>query len=325
MEKTQTTSVADEKSKKINFSKFYRAYALLLALILIIIFFSIANPNFLVPINILNILTQTSVNGILAIGVTYVILTKGIDLGLGSYVAFTGVVAALFAQGEVNILIAIIMGLIAGAVIGTINGVIITKGSVAPFIVTLGMMTIARGAALVISGGRPVSGLSSSFNSISTLRVLGIPLPVIILLVVFLISLFLLNKTTFGRYVYAVGGNEEAAHASGIRVNKVIVSVYIIAGLFAGIAGIVQASRISTGQPNIGVGYELDAIAAVVIGGTSLMGGVGTVTGTLIGALIISVINNGLDLLNVSAYYQQIIKGIIIIGALLIDRKKIES
>lgn len=135
----------------------------------------------------------------------------------------------------------------------------------------------------------------------------------------------MLDKTTFGRYVYAVGGNEEAAHASGIRVNKVIVSVYIIAGLFAGIAGIVQASRISTGQPNIGVGYELDAIAAVVIGGTSLMGGVGTITGTLIGALIISVINNGLDLLNVSAYYQQIIKGIIIIGALLIDRKKIEN
>lgn len=328
MEKSQSYSPTEpqnneRKNKKVNFKKFYRAYALLLALLIIVVFFSIANPNFLVPINILNILTQTAVNGILAIGVTYVILTKGIDLGLGSYVAFTGVVAALFAQGEVNILVAILMGLIAGALIGTINGVIITKGSVAPFIVTLGMMTIVRGAALVISGGRPISGLSPSFNSISTLKIMGIPLPVIILLFVFLVSLFLLNKTTFGRYIYAVGGNEEAAHASGIRVNKVIVSVYIIAGLFAGIAGIVQASRISTGQPNIGVGYELDAIAAVVIGGTSLMGGVGTVTGTLIGALIISVINNGLDLLNVSSYYQQIIKGVIIIGALLIDRKKV--
>src|SRR5699024_6809172 len=154
------------------------------------------------------------------------------------------------------IIFAIFAGLLAGAIIGVINGVIITKGSVAPFIVTLGMMTIARGAALVISGGRPVSGLSPSFNAIGTTKIAGIPLPVIILLLIFFLSLFLLNKTTFGRYVYAVGGNEDAAHASGIRVNKIKLSVYIIAGIFAGIAGIVQASRISTGQPNIGVGYE---------------------------------------------------------------------
>ncbi|MFC1781881.1 ABC transporter permease [Planctomycetota bacterium] len=215
-----------------------------------------------------------------------------------------------------------LIGIFAGVFIGFVNGLIITRFNVAPFIVTLGMMTIARGGALVISKGRPVSNLTESFNFIGGGDIFGIPLPVLILFLVFLISYFILNKTTFGRYVYATGGNEEATRASGININKIKIAAYAICSGLAGLAGIIQASRITTGQPNAGISYELDAIAAVVIGGTSLSGGIGSVTGTILGALIIGVINNGLDLLNVSSYYQQIIKGLIIIGAVILDREK---
>lgn len=299
-----------------------KTYGLLLALIIVCAIFSILSPVFLQPVNLMNILNQVSINAILAIGVTFVILIGGIDLGLGSYVAITGCLAALFAHPDsYPIFVPILIAILAGGMIGTVNGVLITKARLASFIVTLGMMTIARGGALVVSEGRPISNLSSQFNLIGGGALFGIPIPVIILAVVFIMAYFILKKTTYGRYIYAIGGNEEASRASGINVNKIKLSVYIISGALAGLAGLIQASRITTGQPNVGVGYELDAIAAVVIGGTSLMGGVGTVTGTLIGALIIGVINNGLDLLNVSSYYQQIIKGLIIIGALLIDRK----
>ena len=216
------------------------------------------------------------------------------------------------------------VGLCSGTIIGLINGVVITKGKIAPFVVTLGMMTITRGAALVISNGRPVSNLSDSFNDISVNSLFGVQYPIIIVLVVIAAAAIILNKTIFGRRVYAVGGNDEATRAAGISVDRVKIYVYALAGGLAGLAGILQASRITTGQPNIGVGYELDAIAAVVIGGTSLSGGFGKLSGTIVGALIIGVINNGLDLLNVSSYYQQIVKGSIIIGALLLDinRKK---
>ncbi|HZH61871.1 MAG TPA: ABC transporter permease [Metabacillus sp.] len=300
-----------------------KTYGLLLALLIVCTIFSILSPVFLQPLNLMNILNQVAINAILAIGVTYVILIGGIDLGLGSYVAITGCLAAMFAHpGTYPLFIPIILAILAGAMIGTVNGFFVTKAKLAPFIVTLGMMTIARGGALVISGGRPISNLSPEFNLIGGGALFGIPIPVIILAVVFIVSYFILKKTTYGRYIYAIGGNEEAARASGINVKRIKLSVYIISGALAGLAGLIQASRITTGQPNVGVGYELDAIAAVVIGGTSLMGGVGTVMGTVIGALIIGVINNGLDLLNVSSYYQQIIKGLIIIGALLIDRRK---
>lgn len=300
-----------------------KAYSLLIALLIISVVFAFLSPVFLEPTNLMNILNQVSINAILAIGVTYIILVGGIDLGLGSYVALTGCIAALFAHpGSYPLVVPILLAIFFGAMIGTVNGYLVTKAKLAPFIVTLGMMTIARGAALVVSEGRPISNLSSSFNLIGGGALFNIPIPVIILAVVFIVSYIILNKTKYGRYIYATGGNAEAALASGIGVNKIKMSVYIIGGTLAGLAGLIQASRITTGQPNIGVGYELDAIAAVVIGGTSLMGGVGTVTGTLIGALIIGVINNGLDLLNVPSYYQQIIKGMIIIGALLLDRKK---
>lgn len=297
-------------------------YGLVLALVALIVVLSFASPNFLKVQNFINVLRQISISSILAIGATFVVLTAGIDLSLGSMVAITGVTAACFAHpGDYPVIVPIVMGLLMGVVFGVFNGIVIAKGNVAPFIVTLGTTTIARGGALLIAQGRPVSNLSPEFNYIGNGEVAGIPVSVLILIGVFVLAIFLLNKTKFGRYVYAIGGNEEASRASGVKVQKIKILVYVLCGLLAGLAGTMQAARIEVGQPSIGVGYELDAIAAVVIGGTSLEGGVGTVVGTLIGALIIGFINNGLDLLNVSSYYQQIIKGFIIIGAVLLDVK----
>jgi inositol transport system permease protein len=301
-------------------------YGILIALLVICVILSIATPYFFTVQNLVIVLRQVSVNGILAIGVTFVIIAGGIDLSLGSVVALTGVVAAGFAHpGAYPLIVPLLTGLLTGALVGVINGLTITVGKVAPFIVTLGMMTMARGLALVWSDGRPVTNLSPAFNFIGGGDVLYIPVPILLFVLVIVVAYILLNYTTTGRYIYAVGGNEQAARASGIRVNAVKMFAYIMCSGLAALAGIVLASRITTGQPNAGVAYELDAIAAVVIGGTSLLGGRGTVTGTVIGVLIIGVINNGLDLLNVSSYYQQIIKGVIIIGAVLIDRKNAEG
>jgi ribose/xylose/arabinose/galactoside ABC-type transport system permease subunit len=284
---------------------------------------SLLSPAFLTASNVINVLRQVSINAVLAVGVTYVILTGGIDLSLGSVVAITGVLAATFAHpGAYPLVVPLGIGVLGGFVIGGVNGAVITRFRVAPFIATLGMMTIARGGALIISGGRPVSDLSESFNFIGNGSLLGVPVPVLILAAVFGVSYFVLRKTTFGRYVYAVGGNEEAARASGIGTGRVKIACYSICAGLAGLAGIIQASRITTGQPNAGIAYELDAIAAVVIGGTSLSGGIGGVTGTILGALIIGTLNNGLDLLDVSSYYQQVIKGVIIIGAVILDRER---
>lgn len=293
------------------------------AFLLICLLLSLSTPNFFSLQNMTIVLRQVSVNGILAIGVTFVIIAGGIDLSLGSVVALTGVVAALFAHpGTYPLAVPLVMAILAGLAIGGLNGLAVTKGKVAPFIVTLGMMTIARGLALVASDGRPVTNLSDPFNFIGGGSLLGVPVPILIFGAIIIAASLLLNKTRIGRYMYAVGGNELAAYASGVRVNTVKLIAYMICSGMAALAGIVLASRITTGQPNAGVAYELDAIAAVVIGGTSLAGGVGSIGGTVLGVLLIGVINNGLDLLNISSYYQQIIKGLIIVAAALIDRKK---
>ena len=298
-------------------------YGLLVAFAAICAVLSVLSPAFLTAQNVINVLRQISINAVLAVGVTYVILTGGIDLSLGSVVAITGVLAAIFAHpGAYPLIAPIAIGILGGILIGVVNGVVITRFRVAPFIATLGMMTIARGGALIISKGRPVSNLSDSFNFIGNGSLLGVPVPVLILAGVFLASHFVLRRTTFGRYVYAVGGNEEAARASGIGTHRIKIACYSICAGLAGLAGIIQASRIATGQPNAGIAYELDAIAAVVIGGTSLSGGIGGVTGTILGALIIGTLNDGLDLLNVSSYYQQVVKGMIIIGAVVLDRER---
>jgi inositol transport system permease protein len=296
---------------------------LVIALLLISTALSFATPVFLTIPNLVNLVRQVSINGILAVGVTYVLLTGGVDLSLGSLVALTGVVAACFAHPQqYPVAVPVLMGVLAGAGCGAVNGLVITRGRVAPFVVTLGMMTGARGLALVVSGGRPVSNLSGEFTRIGGSDVGGIPIPILIFFSVALVSHVFLKSFKLGRYIYAAGGNENAARASGIRVNAVKFFAYTVCAALAGLAGVVLASRITTGQPNAGVGYELDAIAAVVIGGTSLSGGVGGVGGTVLGALLMGVINNGLDLLNVSSYYQQIVKGVIIVGAVWMDRSR---
>jgi ribose/xylose/arabinose/galactoside ABC-type transport system permease subunit len=296
---------------------------LVVALIFLFIALSIARPNFLTVSNGINLVRQISINGILAVGVTFVLLTGGVDLSLGSLVALTGVAAASFAHpGQFPVIIPVLIGVLAGAACGALNGVVVTRGRVAPFIATLGMMTAARGLALLISQGRPVSNLSGAFMVIGGGQVFGVPVPVIVLCLVSMAASVVLRKFRIGRYIYAVGGNESAARASGVRVNRIKMFAYTLCGALAGLAGVVLAARITTGQPNAGVGYELDAIAAAVIGGTSLSGGTGGAGGTVLGALLMGVINNGLDLLNVPSYYQQIVKGVIIVGAVWLDRSR---
>ena len=295
-------------------------YGLLLALILLCTTLAIITPKFLTVPNLMIIVTQVTINALLAFGVTFVIITGGIDLSLGSIVAVTSVVTATFARADTYPLVVPLgLGLLVGLAFGAFNGLVITKGKVPPFIVTLGTMTIGRGLALILSKGRPISNLSDAFNYIGGGNLFGIPLPIVILVIVFIICTLLLKKTIIGRYVYAVGGNELAARASGISVNRVKMFVYTLGGGLAALGGIILTSRISTGQPNVGVGFELSAIAAAIIGGTSTSGGVGSITGTLLGALLIGVISNSLDLLNVTSYYQLVVMGLIIIGAVLLD------
>lgn len=295
---------------------------LIIALLVIGAVLSVLRPQFMTYTNLLNVARQISLNGILAVGVTYALLTGGVDLSVGSVVALAGVVAASLARpGDHPVLLPIGMGVLVGTLCGATNGTVVAYGRIAPFIVTLGMMTIARGLALVLSGGRPVSNLSPGFTGLGG-DIAGFPVPVLILLGVATGSAILLSRFRVGRYLYAVGGNEQAARAAGISVSRIKLFAYTVSGALAGLAGVVLAARITTGQPNAGVAYELDAIAAAVIGGTSLSGGVGTIGGTVLGALLMGVINNGLDLLNVSSYYQQIVKGLIIIGAVWLDRRQ---
>ncbi|MBN2507587.1 MAG: ABC transporter permease [Verrucomicrobia bacterium] len=297
-------------------------YGLVLALAGITLGLAAVNPNFLAPQNLWTLLRQVSINGILAVGVTYVLLTGGVDLSLGSMVALAGVVAAHGAHpGGYPWGVPVLMGVMTGVLGGGFNGLAITRGRVPPFIATLGMMTAARGLALVLSGGRPVSNLSREFTRLSSAEVLGIPVPVVVLGVTAWGSHVVLRHLRLGRHVYAVGGNENAARASGISVEGVKLFAYAVCGGLAGLAGVVQAARITTGQPNTGIMYELDAIAAAVIGGTSLSGGVGGIGGTLLGVLLLGVISSGLDWLGVSSYYQQIVKGAIILGAVWLDRR----
>lgn len=283
---------------------------------------AVISPAFRTLSNIENILQQISVNGIMAVGMTLVIITAGIDLSVGSVLAFAAVVATSFAHpGEHSLLVAILLGVLAGLVCGIINGVLIAKRRLAPFIVTLGMMTVARGAALVYTGGRPVINLSDAYNEIGSGGIVDIPYSALIFFAVVLLGVFILHFTRFGRYVYAVGGNELAAKVSGVNTDWILIWVYGLAGALAGLAGIVLSSRVMSGSPATGAGSELDAIAAVVIGGTSLSGGIGSMTGTVVGVLIIGVMNNGLDLLHVSSYWQLIVKGFIIVLAVSLDKK----
>ena len=300
-------------------------FGLLLVILGVGLALSVATDTFLSVANLTNVARQVSINGILAVGVTFVLLTAGVDLSLGSVVALSGVACATFAHpGEHPVIVPIAVGLLTGAACGLVNGALVTHGGVAPFIVTLGMMTIARGLALIVSGGRPVANMSNELTAFAD-DLFGIPIPVLCFAAVAFAAWFFLRNFRLGRHIYAVGGNENAARAAGVPVERVKLFAYALCGLLTGIAGVVLAARITTGQPNAGQAYELDAIAAVVIGGTSLAGGVGTITGTLLGVLLIGVINNGLDLMGVSSYYQAVIKGVIIVGAVWLDRRQARS
>lgn len=306
--------------------EFMNKYKSVIGLIIFSIIISFLNPRFLTLSNILNVLRQTSINSIIAAGMTFVILTGGIDLSVGSVLAFTGAVCAKLLIMDVNIFAVILITMLTGAVFGVLSGIVISKGKIQPFIATLVSMTMLRGATLVFTDARPITVSSSAsaevFSKIGSGYMLGIPNPVYIMFLVFASAYYVLTQTKFGRYVYSLGGNEEASRLSGINTDKIKIWVYAVSGLLASIAGIIITSRLSSASPTAGSGYELDAIAAVVLGGTSLAGGVGSVMGTVIGALIIGILNNSLNLLNVSSNYQMIAKGAVILIAVLMDRKE---
>lgn len=299
-------------------------YGIYLAFVILVIVLTIATPSFLTTSNLINILRQISVKGVLAIGITFVLLTGGIDLSVGSVLALSAVIATSFATTKVShpLILALLIGCLVGVVCGVVNGFCVANLNLSPFIVTLAMTTIARGIAMIYSDGRPVINLTDQYCKIGSGSILGIPITVIVFVILILIAIFFLEFTKYGRYLRAVGGNELAARVSGVNVRLIKFSVYALTGFACGVAGILLSSRVMTGQPAAGAGYELDAIAACVIGGTSLSGGVGNMVGTVVGMLIMGVLTNGLDLLNVSSYYQQVIKGIIILLAVLLDRKK---
>ena len=315
-------------------SGIFSKYGIFLIFAVMVVAASIMSPAFLSSINLINIVRQMSVVGLIALGVTGVIVSAGIDLSSGSVVGLTAVVAASLAQDpeystpffpgvHVPLIVAVLAACAVGALVGLINGSLVAKTRIPPFIATLGTFTAIRGLALLYTGGRPISDLTDSYNFIGQGAVLGVPVPIIILVIMAVVTHILYAHTKFGKYIYAIGGNEQAARVSGIDAEKYKMLIYVYASFLAGLAGVVVSSRIGSGQPGLGVGYELDAIAAAVIGGTSLSaGGIGTVAGTIVGALIIGVLNNILDLMNVSAYWQQIIKGCIIVGAVILDQLK---
>lgn len=306
----------------------------LMFLLALMVVFTIMNPNFLNPTNLFNVMRQISITGLIALGMTFVILTAGIDLSVGSLVAFSGMVAAVVAKGgTANTLslgasgnqgfgwfAALLAALLVGTLAGAVQGLTITRLKVPPFVVTLGGLTIFRGLTLTISGGGPISGFDASMRWFGTGLIGPVPVPVIIFALAALACHLVLRYTRYGRAVYAVGGNAEAARLSGLRVDRILVSVYVIVGFFCGLAAFVLSARLNSAEAVAGIGYELTVISAVVIGGTSLFGGIGSVGGTVIGAALIGVLVNGLVLNNVSSYTQQVVIGLILIVAVAFDR-----
>jgi len=320
-------AVINKKTYRQSLSKFQS----LIALIILCLVISLLSDKFLTATNAWNVMRQISVNICISVGMTLVVLTAGIDLSVGSVLALCGAITAGLLKNGIEmpssnlyigftILGATVAGLLVGSLLGWFNGWTITKFKVPPFVATLAMLTIARGLTMLWTKGFPITGLGENFAHLGTGWLLGIPLPVWISGVIVFIAVVITNKTKLGRYIYAIGGNESAATLSGINIKKIKMTVYTIAGALAGVGGLLVTSRLDAAQPNAGTGYELDSIAAVVIGGTSLSGGRGSVLGTVLGAIIIGVLNNGLVLLNVSPFWQQVVKGFVILAAVVIDK-----
>jgi ribose transport system permease protein len=301
-------------------SKFFSRYGSFGVLFVITLAMSLANKSFLTVPNLINVARQVSINTIIAAGMTFIIITAGIDLSVGSLVALSSCVAMIVIEATGSSLLGICTGILIGGAAGAFNGAFVAWAGIPPFIVTLAGLTIYRGIALIITGGTPIIRFEGGFRSLGQGALLGIPVPVIIMAIVVFLMHFLLTRTAFGTHVYSVGGNEEASRLSGIKVGKVKFQVYVMGGMLTALAGMVLMGRLSSAQPNTGEGFELDAIAAVILGGTSLMGGRGTIWGTLVGAFIIGILNNGFNLMAVDAHFQLVAKGVIILLAVLLDR-----
>lgn len=290
----------------------------------IVVFFAMAliNDNFLTGSNIANLARQSSIIAIIAVGMSLAILTGGIDLSVGPVMALSGTLMAGMMVAGLPPTLAIVLGLLVGAAFGAFNGVFVAFAGMPPIIVTLATMGIARGLGLIYTGGYPISGLPEGFAFFGRGSLGGIETPILIMIAVYAVGYVLLSHTSTGRYLYAIGGNEEATRLSGIRVSRYKLLVYTLSGTTAAIAGLILTSRLMSGQPNAGVGFELDAIAAVVLGGAAITGGRGMILGTLVGAMLLGVLNNGLNLMGVSPYLQTVIKGLIILLAIYISRKR---
>lgn len=296
----------------------------LIGLVVLFVVIACLNSSFIDSGNLKNLLRQVSINALISFGMTFVILTGGIDLSVGSILALSSALMGSFIVGGLDPIFGIVLACLIGAALGAVNGLVITYGKVAPFIATLATMTIFRGLTLVYTNGNPISGLTENeaFLNFGQGYFLELPVPAVMMLIMFGILYFILHKTPLGRKTYAVGGNEKVSYIAGIKINRIKIFAYTITGMLCGMAGAILTSRLNSAQPTAGTGYELDAIAAVVLGGTSLSGGKGRIVGTLVGALIIGTLNNGLNILNVSSFYQQVVKGIVILLAVLMDRKK---
>lgn len=295
-----------------------RKYGLVLVFLLLCAVLAVLSDRFLTAGNLTNVLRQSTINGIIAIGMTYVILTAGIDLSVGAILALSTVITADMLQKGMPVPAAILVGLGVGAVLGLISGLIITKIGVPPFVATLGMMVTARGLALVYTEGRPITGLPEGFRFLGTGSIGSIPMPIIIAAIAFIIGYILLKRMKIGEYIYAIGNNPVAARYAGINVDRYITFVYVFSGLLSALAGMILIARLNSAQPTAGVAFEFDAIAAVVVGGTSFAGGEGSLWGTLLGVLVIAVLANGLNLLNVPSFYQPVVTGVVIALALLL-------
>lgn len=312
------------KTKKINFETM-RQMILVFILIVICIVYTILSPNFLTMTNLMNVVRQASYTAIASVGMTMVIIIGEIDLSAGSLIAASGMVAASVYKSTGNIVLAFAAAIGSGVGVGLFNGVLCAKGKLPGFIATLASMTILRALGYIITGGDPISVMDKTFTALGTGYLWFIPIPVILMIICIAFGSFIMNKTRFGRYIYAVGGNAETSKWSGLNVGKIKIMVYVIMGVLTSVAGIIVAARLGSGQPSAGNGFEMDCITAAVVGGTSMAGGKGKISGTIVGVLLITVLVNGMTLIDVNSYWQQVIKGIIIVVSVLMDTRTKKS